>query len=385
MHVKCTFLWLWVGGLSLLLPTALFGEDCVNESRTISGTPQSQTERFDFVLSKDDPYPNFELTIHMSKGRADLRILNPAGLQLETVGARDATLALQPIPSAATPGKYTLEVTTSDAVGSWHLRVCGGTSPPAVFPNPGLVSAAAMMLVAIGSVWLWRRSTDESWRWLWVGAGLWTVAVAVKFAIAIPLNKPLLDGLKSSLPQWGYITLGSIYGGAMTGITEVLFTFIAALVWRQMTATASRAVGVGVGAGAFEAAMLAILVAAQAFLGGAPVASWSLVLVPAVERLIAIPCHIAARVLVLMAVARRQWILFWFGFLLLSGTDAVATYMYLTGDVNSMSPWVLEAMIAPFGLLSIPITIWCIGHWPHVPRPANNSTAVPNEAAMLPR
>jgi uncharacterized membrane protein YhfC len=220
-----------------------------------------------------------------------------------------------------------------------------------------------MMLVVIGSVWFWRRSTDESWGWFWVGAALWTVAVAAKFAIAIPLNEPLLAGLKS-FPRWVYVALGTIYGGALTGLTEILFTFIAALVWPRMAATASRAVAVGVGAGTFEAAILAIGAAAAILSIGEGVASWSVALVPAVERLIAISCHVASRVLVLMAVASRRWIFFWGGFLLLSAVDGVAMYLHVTGKVGTTSPWVMEAMLAPLGFVSIPITIWCIRNWP---------------------
>ena len=61
--------------------------------------------------------------------------------------------------------------------------------------------------------------------------------------------------------------------------------------------------------------------------------------------------------------------LFWYGFLLLSAIDAVAMYLHLTGQVNTLSPWTIEAMMAPFGLVSIPITRWCIRHWPSEPQP----------------
>jgi uncharacterized membrane protein YhfC len=351
-------------------------QDYVNESRTIAGTPQSTTERFNFTLKKDDPYPNFELTIQMSQGRADLRILDPAGRRLQAVGAQDCTLMLQPIPGATTPGTYTLELTTTNALGTWHLRVCGGPTPPKASLGPGLASAIAMMFVAIASVWFWRRWTDESWRWIWVGAGMWTLAVAAKFAIAIPLNEPLLNGLKSSLPYWAYLTVGTIYGGVMTGITEVLFTFIAGLIWPRMAATAPRAVAVGVGAGAFEAALLAIGAAVGTLIAGVGAGTWIGALVPAFERLIAILCHVASRVLVLMAVASRQWVLFCYGFLLLSAVDAVAMYLHLSGRVSTMSPWTMEAVIVPFGLVSIPITRWCIRHWPSASQPSARATEV---------
>lgn len=304
----------------------------------------------------------------MSQGRADLRIINPAGSELQSLGAQSVALPLQPIPDATTPGTYTLELVTTGAVGAWHLRVCGGPKPERASVWPGLVTALGMMLVALASVWLWRRRCNASWRWFWAGAALWTVAVAVKFAIAIPLNEPLLHYLKSSLPHWAYLTAGSIYGGAMTGATEVVFVFIAALIWRSLAVTAHRAAGVGVGAGAFEAALLAIGVAIAAVAISQGKAAWaSVLLVPAVERVIAILCHVAARLLALLAVASRRWSLFWYGFLLLSGVDGVATLLHLTGQVGTLSPWITEALLAPFGLVSIPIIRWCMVSWPTPP------------------
>jgi hypothetical protein len=346
-------------------PVGALAKDYVNESRTITGAPQSTTERFSFSLGKDDLYPHFELRIAMSRGRADLRIVDPAGRSLQSVGAQSCTLPLQPIHGATTLGNYTLELVTTEAVGEWHLRVCGGPTPSKASVWPDLASALGMMLVAIASVWLWRSRCDASWGWLWAGAALWTAAVVIKFAIAIPTNEPLFRHLKSSLPHWAYLTAGSIYGGALTGVTEVLFVFVAALIWRSMAATASRAAGVGVGAGAFEAALLAIGAALATIGIGQGKAGWSAVLLtPALERVIAILCHVASRLLVIMAVASRRWSLFWCGFFLMSAMDGVATLFYLTGQVSSLSPWAIEAMLVPFGLVSIPIIRWCINNWP---------------------
>jgi hypothetical protein len=190
---------LWIA-IALSSPVAIQAKDYVNESRTITGPPQSTTERFTFSLGQDDPYPHFELNIEMSQGRADLRILDPAGRTLQSLGAQSVTLPLEPIRDATTPGNYTLELVTTGAVGRWHLRVCGGPKPSRASIWPDLVAALGMMLVAMASVWLWRRRCDESWAWFWAGAALWTVAVVVKFAIAIPLNEPLFRHLKSSLP-----------------------------------------------------------------------------------------------------------------------------------------------------------------------------------------
>ena len=74
MRAKSTFLLFWIAGVVLPSRAETLAQDYVNESRTIVGTPQSTTERFNFTLKEDDPYPNFELTIQMSQGRRDLRI-----------------------------------------------------------------------------------------------------------------------------------------------------------------------------------------------------------------------------------------------------------------------------------------------------------------------
>jgi uncharacterized membrane protein YhfC len=365
VQVQSTFRLLWVAEFLLLSPASILAKDYFDESWTVVGKPETTTERFNFTLGNDDLYPHFDLTIQMSQGRADLRILDPAGRTLEELGAESCTLKLQPIRNAITPGNYTLELTTTRAIGQWHLRIYGGATPAKIRIGPGLASGIAMIVVVAGCLWYWRRWSDVSWKWFWIGAALWVVGVAVKFAIAIPLNEPLLKLLESSLPHWAYLSVGTIFGGGLTGVTEVLFTFIAALIWPRMAATSQRAIAIGLGAGVFEAALLALGVAAAAFFGGERVANLSLILVPAVERLIAIQCHIAARVIVLLAVARRQWVLFWGGFVLLSAVDALATYLYLTGQVSTLSPWTIEMMMAPFGLLSIPIIFWCVRHWPH--------------------
>jgi len=347
----------------------------LDESRVITNAPQSATERFNFKVDEGTATPCFDLTIRMTQGRAELRIRDPAGRERVRMGAQKFNGKGQSILPAKARGDL----------------------------GRGLASGALMILVAVAFVWFWRRR-GVPWRWFWVGAGLWLVAVAVKFAIAVPLNPTILQGLKASLPHWAYLTTGTIYGGVMTGITEVLFVLIAALIWRQMAATADRGVAVGVGAGAFEAALLGLGVAAMAVSGSISAAkpagtyvvevtttnavgewhlnihdgaakpgaarkesasaAWTKALAGPTERVIAILCHIASRALVLLAVARRRWALFWCGFALLSGVDALATYFWITGLVRTMSPWLMETLLVPFALASIPITIWCVREWP---------------------
>lgn len=351
-----------------LLSSPTFAEDLLDAKRTIA-VPESSTERFTFAVEKGGPYPHWNVVIQLTQGRASLRFLNPAGRKIQEFGAQVFT-GSGAVNLAASPGVYTVEVTTTEAVGQWHLRVYGGPAPLRAPLGPSLASAIAMMLVAVAVVLSWRWRTGIEWRWFWVGAALWAAAVAVKFAIATPLNKPLLDGLRSSLPNWAYLTAGTIYGGLLTGVTEVLFTLIAVLIWRKLAYTAARGVAIGVGAGAIEAGLLALAAVSLAVMGKTET-SWPIALAPAVERVIAILCHAASRALVMLSVARRRWMLFWYGFLLLSGVDALAMFLILmsgrfgfTPAGPSLGPWLTEAILAPFGLVSIPILIWCVRHWP---------------------
>lgn len=378
MHAeRAARLFLWTLGVALLAATPAFATDYLNESRVIADAPQSTTERFTFRLDKDRPPPVFDLTIEMTQGRAELRVVDPAGRQRQHISAQRLT------------GK--------------GMPIVGKARAPL---GSGLISCGLMILIAAAFVWFWRRRSGVAWRWFWVGAALWTVAVLAKFSIAIPFNRPILEGLKASLPHWAYLTTGTVYGGVMTGITEILFVLIAALIWRQMAATADRAVAIGIGAGAFEAALLGVGAAVAAIAGSlgeaapagtytvevttfeavgqwhlqihdgsakpdagreiASAAFWTRALVGPTERVIAILCHIGSRVLVLLAVARRRWAPFWYGFALLSGVDAVVMFFWITGQVGKISPWLMEALIAPFGLVSIPVTIWCVRHWPVV-------------------
>ena len=104
-------------------------------------------------------------------------------------------------------------------------------------------------------------------------------------------------------------------------------------------------------------------------------------MVPAVERVIVILCHVSSRLLAIMAVASRRRSLFWYGFLLLSGIDGAATVLYLTGQTGqagTLSPWITEAMLAFFGLISIPIIRWCMANWPIPPDQSLSPSVVGN-------
>lgn len=207
---------------------------------------------------------------------------------------------------------------------------------------------------------------------------IWTAGVALKFAAALLLNKPLLSGLDALLPRSSYLFLGAVYIGLLTGVFEIGITLAAALKWRSLARDVNQAVAVGVGAGAFEAilvgaaALIGVLVA-MSNLPGSQQARTAIALSAAhtplawlagpVERIMAILMHTSSRTLVLLSVAQRRWTYFWYGFFLLTGVDAIAGFVHVSGMVSRISLWWVELAIAPFAVASVPIIRWCMGHW----------------------
>lgn len=240
-----------------------------------------------------------------------------------------------------------------------------------------VVSGTLMMTVGLGSALLWRWWAEVTLRWFWAGAGIWTLGVLLKFAAAFALNRIVLRGLQTSFPQPVYWALGALYLGLLTGVFEVGVTLLVARTWPRMAQTEERAVAVGLGAGGLEALMLGLSAlasamviqsgvagAAQAGAGLAAVAHTPLPwLVGPTERVMALLCHTASRSLVLMGVAVGRWSFFWYGFLLLTGLDAVAAAFHLSGALTRMNMWWVELGVLPFAAVSLLAVRWCLRNW----------------------
>jgi len=243
------------------------------------------------------------------------------------------------------------------------------------------VSGSLMILVGLIYVIGWKLLSGRALRWFWAGAGIWAVGVALKLLFAIALNKPILAGLEQALPRVSYLVVGALYLGLLTGIFEIGFTLAAARRWSSLSRDGETAVAVGVGAGAFEAVLLglAALVSILALMSGtkegemaraalaSSAASTPLIwLTGPVERVLAILCHTSSRTLVLLSAARKRSSFFWYGFALLTALDGTAGFFHLAEKVGRISSWWIELLILPFAIVSVPIIIWCLRHWPPV-------------------
>src|SRR5262249_50729028 len=108
-----------------------------------------------------------------------------------------------------------------------------------------VISAVGMLVVAAAAVLIVRRVDRPPDRWLWVGAALWFVAVVPKLILYALTTGPTLAALYAHLPYWGYVALGGLCIGVVSGIFEIGVTIAAGLIWRQLGRDLPRAVGIG--------------------------------------------------------------------------------------------------------------------------------------------
>ncbi len=373
------FLLVW-----LILPFALSATAQVLDAHGEFTTNDVAPRSYKFQAAAGDLNAQYSVEAH--PGAVSFEIRSPAGEVLGKQSANVATIKRWPL-KAAKAGDYELVVTPQLTAGHWQVRIDPAPALTPVYAQSA--SGALMMVIALAAVFAWWRHSRVQWRWFWAGAGIWTVGVILKFAVAIPLNPLFFQKGEqvAGLKLW----CGSIYCGLLTGIFEIGVTLAAALIWRRLAAGPNRAVAVGIGAGAFEAFLLGIaafggpLVAIATGQGDLALKSINalaahtplLWLTGPVERVIAILAHTAARVLVLRSVAHGRWAGFWAGFAWLSAIDLLAGLALLKGMTTSGSVWLIELMILPFGIASVPLIIWSTRRWavvapapePQVPPP----------------
>lgn len=224
------------------------------------------------------------------------------------------------------------------------------------------VTAAFVMLVGLSALLLSRWRWKTPLRLFGLGALLWTVSVAVKFALAVPLNKPMEALLHQALPKHPADVVFWIYAGLLTGVTEVGI-FLALAKWFQRRQWSWRdAASVGVGFGAIEAILLSLAVAVPVAMGKM---ADPFTLTPALERLLMIFIHVATVVAPIYAVTRHKWGWFALAFVHKSGVDATAAYLMLAGShLLAAHLWRVElVIIGPFAYIAIPILLLLKKRW----------------------
>lgn len=255
-----------------------------------------------------------------------------------------------------------------------------------------LVGGIGMLLVALGFVFyaLLRRL---GWRFLLLGMLGWVVTVAIKVAVALPLNSPVIERTKTLGEPWAALVL-FLYGGLMTGVTEVGIVWAVLRYTRLGRASWPKVLAFGIGFGAIEAFLLGLGSSAAALMGifapdKLPAAilrelaeadNLVVQLAPICERFFTCLGHVATNVMVFYAVATRRARWFWAGLWYKSAIDGVATIAIVDKYLGTTSAiWILEAIVAAWGLLGLIVTIWIGKRYPSLPgEPAIESA--PNKA-----
>jgi uncharacterized membrane protein YhfC len=269
-----------------------------------------------------------------------------------------------------------LKITATHASGTWSVSFREISSKHAL--TAILISGILVILIVIGFTIWWKKSVKAQCRWLFIGAGVWFIGVVMKFIVATYANQPVLASIESLSGKTGYLVIGSVYIGLLTGVFEIGITLVLALLVKRMYENADHALSVGLGAGLVEALLIGFSSLANYFmvitgsaqseaimgaLAHAAAATPALYLVSSVERFIAILCHMSSRFLVLFALAQRKARYFWVGFLLMTALDAIAGYVHLAGLVNKISMWWVELTLLPFAVISIFIIKWVRKRW----------------------
>lgn len=247
-----------------------------------------------------------------------------------------------------------------------------------------LATSGVMLIVAASLVLVWKQLTSGMLRWISMGCLAWVVSVAVKAAIAFLTNEPIFNLLKSVFGNTGYIILGALWLGILTGSTEVLIGFWIArnrnyLTWQQGT-------GYGLGFGVIEAGFVAINLTSATLVeifapGNLPhdalrqivSVSWDNVATVNIERIIAAAVHIATGMLIVYSIAASNMIAFWVAFIYKSMVDGVAGALYTAGVMDTWSPWLINALFFPFGVLGVAMILFLPKRWPNIPHASEAS------------
>ena len=361
----------------LLFPFLLSGRTLLDFQGIETADKDTSFYSFEFTLANKESRMIFNFSGELESGEINVWV---GGGGYEVIGnytAQDTfvykNIVFGPLNNSE---PISVHIHTTKAIGNWHIKLNESSSIGVImsFLASGLLIIAVCLILLIK----WKVKTAESFIYPLLGAAAWFISIIAKFLFAYWLNNPILEFIKSSFGQTGYLSLGSIYIGALTGIFEIGIALVFVLFIRKLYENAERGIGYGLGAGTIEALLIGfsqigalIMLVSQAQGSSKIITEYSslasntplLFFVAPVERIIAILCHTSSRALVVLAVAKKKQIYFWLGFLIMTGIDTIAGYAHLAGIVNTISTWWIELTLLPFAILSILIILWYFKNW----------------------
>ncbi len=224
---------------------------------------------------------------------------------------------------------------------------------PIVLIGSGMIAVALVFIV-------FARQRGGTWLYLGLGALSWIVTcLVVKSKVAEIVEPVVYPALFVPGALWAPgSVLFYVYVGTLTGVTEVLLTWLLLRYTRLGRVTWAKALAFGVGFGAFEAMYLgfdhlATIITAlsspqsitEAALSNLQLFSNPLYgLVPVADRLVAMLAHIFCNTLLFYGVAARQARWLWVSFAFKGLLDAIVGFAYFWGSETLLKIWTIEGL-----------------------------------------
>ncbi len=230
---------------------------------------------------------------------------------------------------------------------------------PIVLIGSGMIAVALVFIV-------FARQRGGSWLYLGLGALSWIVTcLVIKFKLSELVEPLVYPALYVPGALWAPgSVLFYIYVGALTGVTEVLLTWLLLRYTRLGRVSWAKALAFGVGFGAIEALYMgfeqlaSILTAlsfpqfiTQAALDNLQLISNPLYgLAPVADRLVAILAHIFCNALLFYGVTSGQARWLWISFAFKSLLDAIVGFAYFWGSETLLKIWTIEGLGLAFAM-----------------------------------
>ena len=336
----------------------------------ITGVTLNETEagqNANFVITIDAPQEDIGLNFWGSfqTGEVTISIVNQDNEEIAYAKTYGGALVNENEIITLNQGEYDLLVSWDKPVtGTYNLEwKPGKVEIPEISPIV-LMSGIGMLLVGAIFFYLGVKNSKVSMGLL--GGLFWLGTVIVKFIIAGSFNNLIYVWLTGVLPGLPGTIIFSIYVGLLTGVTEILITYLVLKntkfgkrVWNEIYAFS-------MGFGAIEAILLGLaslvsMILVLTMTSDLPVSQLRSIAVsnnffysfaPIVERFFTILVHLGCNIMIFYSIYKKEMRWFWASFALKSGIDAIAGYAQLSGQLQSVTfIWIIEAFVILFGIL----------------------------------
>jgi uncharacterized membrane protein YhfC len=316
------------------------------------------------------------------QGSFRIELVTPASAVLwQSTFSDPGPFAVNAVVEPSAPGDYPFTLAWDGPVqATYNLRwQPGEIQIPTVSPFV-LLAGIGMILVGAAYV-IYAAARRLGWAYLGIGAAAWIGTVVLKFVWAVSANPPIYAALTGALPKVAANIVFSIYVGALTGIFEVLGTWLLLRYTKLGRVPWARALAFGIGFGAVEAVLLganSLIGVVTAIVSPSALPLETLeqiahqttalyIAAPVWERTFTVLIHIFANVCLFYGVVRQRARWLWVAFAFKTAIDSVAAWAQFGLLATVGGIWIVEGIVAAFGIAGWFGTRWIDARYPEVP------------------